>query len=236
MKRLTALALTGVLLLATACGGNQTNGTATNGDAGAGVAQQQTSDGAADPTAEATDQILMPTASGSDLYCYAWVVYTENIYPQFDAAYLAHYVKSDGEYLYALPISEPHNADALDGDITAFAFDKMEEAEWTGTIEHFDGSEEEITVPVMEDTVTGRTVLGDLKRKILCADFAVGFVDDWRRCWPVLWLDGGAVDRFHGCLEARLTGFVVAQRRGCPISWLPRGAFDRFRHRSPFFL
>lgn len=122
--------------------------------------------------AGATDQILMPMAMGSDLYCYAWVVYTENIYPQFDTAYLVHYVKSNGEYLYALPISEPHNADALAGNITAFAFDKMEEAEWTGTIEHFDGSEEEITVPVMEDTVTGRTVLGDLKRKILCADFA----------------------------------------------------------------
>ena len=120
----------------------------------------------------ATEQILMPASSGSELYCYAWVVYTENIYPQFDAAYLAHYVKSDGEYLYALPISEPHNADALAGDITAFAFDKMEEAEWTGTIEHFNGREEEITVPVMEDTVTGRTVLGDLKRKILCADYA----------------------------------------------------------------
>lgn len=67
-------------------------------------------------------------------------------------------------------IAEPHNADALAGNITAFAFDKMEEAEWTGTIEHFDGREEEITVPLMKDTETGRTVLGDLKRKILCAD------------------------------------------------------------------
>ena len=64
MKRLTALALTGVLLLATACGGNQTNGTATNGDAGAGAAQQQTSDGAADPTAEATDQIPQRALQG----------------------------------------------------------------------------------------------------------------------------------------------------------------------------
>ena len=62
MKRLTALALTGVLLLATACGGNQTNGTATKGDAGAGAAQQQTSDGAADPTAEATADSSAGTA------------------------------------------------------------------------------------------------------------------------------------------------------------------------------
>lgn len=120
----------------------------------------------------ATDQILMPMEDGSQLYCYAWVVYTENIYDQYDAAYLAHYVKSDGEYLYALPISEPHNADALAGNVTAFVFDKMEEAEWTGIVEHEDGSEEEITVPVMQDTETGYIVLGDAKRKILCADFA----------------------------------------------------------------
>ena len=120
----------------------------------------------------ATEQILMPISSGSELYCYAWVVYTENIYPQFDAAYLAHYVKSNGEYLRALPISEPHNADALAGDVTAFVFDKMEETDWTGTITHNDGREEEITVPLMKDTETGKFILGDLKRKILCADFA----------------------------------------------------------------
>ena len=122
--------------------------------------------------AGATDQVLIPVPTVADLYCYAWVVYTENIYPQYDTAYLAHYVKSDGEYLYAIPISEPHNADARAGDITAFAFDKMEEAEWTGTIRHHDGREEEITVPVMKDTETGKTVLGDVKRKILCADYA----------------------------------------------------------------
>lgn len=120
----------------------------------------------------ATDQIIMPIEDGSELYCYAWVVYTENIYEQYDAAYLAHYVKSDGEYLYALPISEPHNADALAGDMTAFVFDKMEEAEWTGIVHHNDGTEEEITVPLMEDTETGEVILGDAKRKILCADFA----------------------------------------------------------------
>ena len=120
----------------------------------------------------ATEQILMPIARGSDLYLYAWVVYTENFDPRYDTAYLAHYVKSDGEYLYSLPISEPHNADALAGDVTAFVFDKMEETDWTGTITHNDGREEEITVPLMKDTETGKFILGDLKRKILCADYA----------------------------------------------------------------
>ena len=80
----------------------------------------------------ATDKILMPMEDGAEIYCYAWVVYTENFSTQYDAAYLAHYVKSDGEYLYALPISEPHNADALAGDVTAFVFDKMEEAGMDG--------------------------------------------------------------------------------------------------------
>ena len=120
----------------------------------------------------ATEQILMPIARGSELYLYAWVVYTENFDPRYDTAYLAHYVKSDGEYLYSLPISEPHNADALAGDVTAFVFDKMEETDWTGTITHNDGREEEITVPLMKDTETGKFILGDLKRKILCADYA----------------------------------------------------------------
>ena len=120
----------------------------------------------------ATEQILMPIARGSELYLYAWVVYTENFDPRYDTAYLAHYVKSDGEYLYSLPISEPHNADALAGDVTSFVFDKMEETDWTGTITHNDGREEEITVPLMKDTETGKFILGDLKRKILCADYA----------------------------------------------------------------
>ena len=120
----------------------------------------------------ATDQILMPIEEGSELYCYAWVVYTENFSAQYDTAYLAHYVKSDGEYLFAIPISEPHNADAMAGNVTAFVFDKMEEGEWTGTVTLTDGTEMELTVPVMQDTETGEIVLGDARRKILCADFA----------------------------------------------------------------
>ncbi len=39
--------------------------------------------------AGATDQVLIPMTTGSNQYCYSWVVYTENIDPQYDAAYLA---------------------------------------------------------------------------------------------------------------------------------------------------
>ena len=66
MKRLTALALAGVLLLGTACGGgNQANDAATQ--AGAATTQDQTADGAeeaaADP-AEAEEGTADPAASG----------------------------------------------------------------------------------------------------------------------------------------------------------------------------
>ena len=55
MKRLTALVLAGVMLFGTACGGgNQTNGTAGNADAGAASVQEQTADSAGD--AEATTE------------------------------------------------------------------------------------------------------------------------------------------------------------------------------------
>ena len=66
MKRLTALALAGVLLLGTACGGgNQANDAVTQ--AGAAATQDQTADGAeeaAAETAEAEEGTADPAASG----------------------------------------------------------------------------------------------------------------------------------------------------------------------------
>ena len=150
MKRLTALALAGVLLLGTACGGgNQANDAATQ--AGAATTQDQTADGAEEAAAEpaeAEEGTADPAASGD----------TEKTADEKTESTSGSRPKSD--------------AKGGKGDVTAFVFDKMEEAEWTGTIHHKDGSEEEITVPLIEDTETGKTVLGDAKRKILCADFA----------------------------------------------------------------
>lgn len=120
----------------------------------------------------ATERTLLPVSDGAEIMYYVWVVYTENIDPRYDTAYLAHYVTEDGEYLYALPISEPGNADAIAGDLAAFVFENMEEGEWTGTITHADGTQETITVPVMTDPEDGTVYLGDRERKILCADAA----------------------------------------------------------------
>ena len=51
-----------------------------------------------------------------------------------------------------------NNNNSVNTLLLVFVFDKMEEAEWTGTIEHTDGTEEEITVPVMRDTETGEII------------------------------------------------------------------------------
>ena len=90
-----------------------------------------------------------------------------------------NYEKNDGKAIglvsAILPNVKAAPADAWGvtaEEVEAIIEENYKEAEWTGTIRHHDGREEEITVPVMKDTVTGKTVLGDVKRKILCADYA----------------------------------------------------------------
>ena len=46
-----------------------------------------------------------------------------------------------------------------------------ESRQWTGEVTLFDGRTREVTVPVMRDAA-GHEYLGDLQRKILCADYA----------------------------------------------------------------
>lgn len=103
---------------------------------------------------------------------YAWVVYTTNYLEDVHAAFLAHYVSADGEYVYAIPVSEPNNAESLAGDTAAFDFDKMEQATWSGTVTKHDGTKMDITVPVLKNPDTGDVILADGKRKILCLDYA----------------------------------------------------------------
>lgn len=135
------------------------------------VVEKQYKDKGLNVVKGATEETLLPAADTSDLKAYTWVVYTNNPYTEFDTAYLAHYVAEDGEYLAAIPISEPGNSDALGGAVAEFAFDKQESATWDGTVLHYDGNEEEISVPVLIDNETGKTILGDGKRRILCADY-----------------------------------------------------------------
>lgn len=130
-----------------------------------------------EPLAGATEQTVIPLEDESETRRYAWTVYTDNYYSDIDAAYLAHYVSEDGEYLYSIPISEPHNTEALAGDKANFNFDAFEPDTWSGTVTKTDGSQEDVEIPVLRDPETGDVYLGDAKRKILCADYSK-FTDD----------------------------------------------------------
>ena len=117
-----------------------------------------------------THQTLLPIAGRSETY-YAWVVYTDNPWQWTDAAYVAHYLNENGEYIQSQPVSEPWSGDSLSGTGTEFVFAGLEESSWTGEVTMYDGRKEEITVPTMTNPETGEVFLGDLKRKIVCADF-----------------------------------------------------------------
>ncbi len=122
---------------------------------------------------DTTEQTLIALdESNEEKRRYAWVVYTNNYLEDVHAAFLAHYVSADGEYLYAIPVSEPSNAESLEGDKANFDFDKMEQATWSGTVTKYDGTTMDIEVPVLKNPDNGDVILGDGKRKILCADFA----------------------------------------------------------------
>ena len=126
----------------------------------------------------ATERTLLPFEDdASEFYC-AWVVYTNNVYTDYDTAYLAHYIDAEGDYLYALPVAEPGNADALSGEGSLLYFQGLEKDTWTGTVKKHDGTEKEITVPILRDPETGEEYLGDLERRIICADYADFYYND----------------------------------------------------------
>ncbi|MCR4656854.1 MAG: M4 family metallopeptidase [Lachnospiraceae bacterium] len=125
----------------------------------------------------ASEQTLLPFMDDSEEFYYAWVVYTNNVYDEFDTAYLAHYVDEEGEYLYALPVTAPGSADALSGEGAYLAFTGFKEGTLDVTVEKSDGTKENITVPTLIDKETGDVYLGDLDRKILVADY-FSFVED----------------------------------------------------------
>ena len=66
MKRMTALIIAGVLLLGTACGGeNQTNSGGTKADAGATAAQKPEAGSAEGQTADGADEVAEAAENGS---------------------------------------------------------------------------------------------------------------------------------------------------------------------------
>ncbi|MCR5023730.1 MAG: M4 family metallopeptidase [Lachnospiraceae bacterium] len=123
---------------------------------------------------EATEQTLIPIMDGGDSYQYTWVVYTDNNFDtdNTDAAFVAHYVSYDGEYLQSIPVTDIANDEALSGSVAEFAFADMESDTWSGTVKTLKGKKKNIEIPIMRDPDTGKEYLGDASRKILCADFA----------------------------------------------------------------
>ncbi len=106
----------------------------------------------------------------------AWIVFSEN--PRFrqeyvvDLPYMAHYVSMTGEYLGSSAVTVPGDSAAQGGYPSAYAFEFMEESEWTGEVTDTLGASRTLTVPVMRDSRTGIWYLGDAARKIAVAEFA----------------------------------------------------------------
>lgn len=133
------------------------------------VRKQVEADGARVLTGR-THQTLLPISGYEQTY-YAWVVYTDNPWQKTDVAYVAHYLNENGEYILSIPVSEPWSSDSMSGTGTEFVFEGLEESSWTGELTMFDGRRETITVPTMTDSATGDVFLGDLRRRIVCADY-----------------------------------------------------------------
>lgn len=123
-----------------------------------------------------THTTIIPTDDVNSAQELAWVVYTNNVYGG-EMGYLANYVDEDGNYLYALPVSEPQNSDSLSGQSINFDFDAWEQATYTVDAELHDGSTRHLEVPCLTND-DGDVVLGDAKRKILCADYSAWENDD----------------------------------------------------------
>lgn len=84
---------------------------------------------------KATEQTLIPLTEGIEQSIYVWLVYTDNTGGdtdtgnKVDAAYTAHYVSCEGEYLNSIPVTDIGNKEALSGSTAAFAFKNMENGE-----------------------------------------------------------------------------------------------------------
>lgn len=84
------------------------------------------------------------------------------------------------EDMYSIPVAEPGDAESMGGQSTksSFDFEAYEPDEITVTVELKEGKKE-VTVPVLKDSKTGKTYLADAKRKILCADQAPFFYNEY---------------------------------------------------------
>lgn len=142
-------------------------------------------------TAQQAEQIILNTFASFNLQCYsqqttrvvltingvsysAWVVYTNNPEPSaatFDLPYYEHFVSIDGKLLYSLPTAAFTGENKLLLDSANQYFEGLTQYSYTTTVTRWDGSREEITVPVAYNPNTGLYYLADIERKILADDF-----------------------------------------------------------------
>ena len=123
----------------------------------------------------ATEKVVVADPKQDGASVCAWVVYTFQADAEFEnGVYEANYVSAQGEYMYVMPVSGPDDPDAEAGESakSAFDFDAYEPGETNVTVNHIDGTTEEVTVPVLKDAATGTVYLVDAKRKIVCVDYA----------------------------------------------------------------
>ncbi|MBQ7535797.1 MAG: M4 family metallopeptidase [Stomatobaculum sp.] len=118
-----------------------------------------------------TEAVLLPYLDDTSSFYFAYAVYTNNIYTEYETAYLVHYVDMEGSYLYALPVPEPGSADVYSGEGASLAFSGYEQDVWSGKVDLRGGGTREVTIPVLRDKETGQLCLGDMERGVLCGDY-----------------------------------------------------------------
>ncbi|MCR5432044.1 MAG: M4 family metallopeptidase [Lachnospiraceae bacterium] len=121
-----------------------------------------------------------------------------------DQAYTAHYVTAEGEYMYSIPVAEPGDSESVGGQSakSSFDFDAYEPDELKVTVELKSGKQE-VSVPVLKDSKTGKTYLADAKRKILCAEQYPFFYNDYE----IVLAEGKP--ELNACYVTKLQGFQV---------------------------
>ncbi len=103
-----------------------------------------------------------------------YVVYTDNpsaSVEETDFLYMAHYVSSEGAYLYGTPVFRMGSEAVEAGGESQSFFQGKTARTYTGSITLHDGSIQQISVPVLLDEAEGTYYLADDQRKIAVADY-----------------------------------------------------------------
>ena len=104
---------------------------------------------------------------------HAYAVYTNNPNQNagdFDMLYYEHFVSIGGEYLYNLPVASL-STDDLDAFKAEEYFAGLEPRSLTATVTLYDGSTQELTLPIAYNPKTGLYYLADIDRRIMTAEF-----------------------------------------------------------------